>query len=164
MRERLKDKRQRWKAEQGHRQNRHWADRAIWSQPDGDGDGGPPSQEPPPNVGPTSIRGESLKFAREDHTHGYPVTYVFETNIGWPERPSGWLKVVWVGITEPPEAFPGDIWYDYQGLIYVVDQRHELPNVDPPAIGYVTSTGIGYFRLDDGDEEWVSFTHWEQPA
>ena len=37
MRERLKDKRQRWKAEQGHRQNRHWADRAIWSQPDGGG-------------------------------------------------------------------------------------------------------------------------------
>jgi len=34
MRERLRDKRQRWKAERGHRETRHWADRAIWSQPD----------------------------------------------------------------------------------------------------------------------------------
>ena len=187
MRERLKDKRQRWKAEQGHRQNRHWADRAIWSQPDHVTSGDVGSEDlwytastegwlnfhhgdvEPPALGYTTASG---------HNNAVWVRVVRGGEDTWVRVPEWHVVVDFESLQELPAAIPALAYVAEEGRVYnhifnnVKNEAvwvkmpfgHETTSspggdqVSPPDLCHVTSTNSVYAYTGQG---WVNLTHWE---
>ena len=129
MRERLKDKRQRWKAEQGHRQNRHWADRAIWSQPD--------------HVTSGDVDVWHIANDRDALPEVDSPALGYTTNPAYHLHRAGWIRLqvgsedTWVRIIEG----------------HVAETQGELPNRKGPALAYTASDekpwlGLGGLGVD----------------
>ena len=120
MRERLKDKRQRWKAEQGHRQNRHWADRAIWSQPDH------VTSEGEEDFWIISISKSTLDTYFGD-VDAPALAYTVSDNKQWTRLGNEWVEVAKTWIHEE-EHLPN------------------FPRIAAPSFGYTSSDGKFWMR------------------
>lgn len=130
MRERLKDKRQRWKLEQGHRTNRHWAERAIWSQPDH-----VTSTDVDVDVWHTANDRDALPEVLSPAL-GYTVGYYTTNPDMYFVGGAGWIRLDgnWVRIIEGHEA----------------ETKADLPSVHAPALGYTTDDEKKWLCLGKG--------------
>ena len=143
MRERLKDKRQRWKAEQGHRQNRHWADRAIWSQPDHvTSDGG--------------VDSEDLWYtASTEWGLNFHYGYVNPPALGYTTSTTHNHNAVWVRVVRNGE----DTWVRVPEWhrTHTFEALQQIP-ADIPALAYVSGEGRVYSHIFDREQNrnvWV---------
>ena len=187
MRERLKDKRQRWKLEQGHRTNRHWAERAIWSQPDHVTSGDVGSEDlwytastegwlnfhhgdvEPPALGYTTASG---------HNNAVWVRVVRGGEDTWVRVPEWHVAETFQALQQIPATVPALAYVAEEGRVYnhifnevqnqtvwvkmgYIHERSSSPSGDRPTPGdlcHVTDSNSVYARTGDG---WVNLTHWE---